>query len=445
MPKRIIYLLENKKLPQIKDKLRKMPSADIAEIIDEMDSKNSLLLFRLLPKNEAAEVFSHLSSDKKEELSVLVREDELEAIIDDLDFDDMIDYLEEMPANVVRKILKNTSEVERKLINQFLNYPDDSAGSLMTIEYVSLKAEMTVEEALEHIRKIALDKETIYTCFVTSSDRRMQGIISLKDLILASRDKKVKEIMTKNFIWVNTHDDQEYIASLFKKYDFFSMPVVDYENRLVGIITIDDVVDVIDEENTEDFHKMAAIQPSDEGYMEAGVFGLAKKRIFWLLILMFSATFTGYIIRQYETLLESMVILAAFIPMLMGTGGNAGAQSSSLVIRGIALGEVKLKDFFKVIWREMRVSLIVGVALGGLNFLRILYIERNSVMIAAIVSLTLIITISTAKIMGGVLPLLAKSLGIDPAIMASPLISTIVDAVSLVTYFSIASILMGIV
>ncbi|MCG8482931.1 MAG: magnesium transporter, partial [Clostridia bacterium] len=239
MSKRIINLLENKKLPQIKDTLKKMPSADIAEIIDEMDSKNSLLLFRLLPKNEAAEVFSHLSSDKKEELSVLVREDELEAIIDDLDFDDMIDYLEEMPANVVRKILKNTSEVERKLINQFLNYPDDSAGSLMTIEYVSLKAEMTVEEALEHIRKIALDKETIYTCFVTSSDRRMQGIISLKDLILASRDKKVKEIMTKNFIWVNTHDDQEYIASLFKKYDFFSMPVVDYENRLVGIITID--------------------------------------------------------------------------------------------------------------------------------------------------------------------------------------------------------------
>lgn len=445
MPERIYQLLQEKKLPQIKNELRKIPPVDIAEIIDELNKKNSLLIFRLLPKNKAAKVFSYLSSDTQENLSVLVRENELKTIIADLDFDDMIDYLEEMPANVVKKILKNTSEVERKLINQFLNYPDDSAGSLMTIAYVSLKMDMTAEQALEHIRRIAVNKETIYTCFVTSSHKRMLGLISLKDLILASPGKKVSEIMNKDYIGVNTHDDQEYIATLFKKYNFFSMPVVDNENRLVGIITIDDVVDVIDEENTEDFHKMAAIQPSDESYLEAGVFGLAKKRIIWLLILMFSATFTGYIIRQYEVLLESMVVLAAFIPMLMGTGGNAGAQSSSLVIRGIALGEVKMKDLLKVIWRELRVSFIVGLALGGLNFLRILFIEQNSVMIAAIVSLTLVITITSAKIMGGVLPLLAKRMGIDPAIMASPLISTIVDAISLITYFSIATWFMNMV
>lgn len=445
MTRRIIQLLQEKNFSLIKQKLRAIPPVDIAEIIDELNKKDSLLIFRLLPKNKAAKVFSYLSSDTQENLSVLAQERELKAIIEDLDFDDMIDYLEEMPANVVKKILKNTSEVERTLINQFLKYPADSAGSLMTIEYVSLKMDLTVEEALEHIRRIAVNKETIYTCFVTSSYKKMLGIVSLKDLILASPDQKVKEIMNKNYIGVNTHDDQEYIASLFKKYDFFSMPVVDNENRLVGIITIDDVVDVIDEENTEDFHKMAAMQPSDESYLEAGVFGLAKKRIIWLVILMFSATFTGYIIRQYEVLLESMVVLAAFIPMLMGTGGNAGAQSSSLVIRGIALGEVKMKDLFTVVWRELRVSFIVGLALAGLNFLRILYIEQNSMIIAAIVSLTLVITITSAKIMGGVLPLLAKSLGIDPAIMASPLISTIVDAISLVTYFSIATWLMNMV
>ncbi|MCG8516006.1 MAG: magnesium transporter [Halanaerobiales bacterium] len=445
MPERILQLLQEKKLPIIKKRLLEIQPFDIAEFLDQLNKKDSLLIFRLLPKNKAAKVFSYLSSDTQQNLSVSISEHELKAIIKDLDFDDMIDYLEEMPANVVKKILKNTNEVERTLINQFLNYPDNSAGSLMTIEYVNLKLDLTAAEALDHIRTIALSKETIYTCFVTSSHKKMLGIVSLKDLILAAPQQKVSKIINRNYIGVNTHDDQEYIADLFKKYDFFSMPVVDNENRLVGIITIDDVVDVIDQENTEDFHKMAAIQPSDQGYLEAGVLGLAKKRIFWLLILMFSATFTGYIIRQYADLLESMVVLAAFIPMLMGTGGNAGAQSSSLVIRSLALGEVKLKDLSKVVWRELRVSFIVGLALGGLNFLRIFYLEQNSVLIAAIVSLTLLITITSAKVMGGVLPIIAKSLGIDPAIMANPLISTIVDAISLFTYFSIATWLINLV
>ncbi len=444
MNEKFLELIANKKISSIKEQLKAIQPVDIAEILDEMDNVNSLLIFRLLPKETAAEVFSHLSTDKRTELSMLVREDELKLIIEDLYFDDMIDYLEEMPANVVKRILKNTSEVERKLINQFLNYPDNSAGSIMTIEYVDLKANMTVADALQRVRKTAPDKETIYTCYVTNSLRKMEGIVSLKDLVLAPVDTTIREIMKEKWIGVNTHDDQEEAAALFKKYDLLSMPVVDNEGRLVGIITIDDIVDVIDEENTEDFQKMHAIQPSDEGYLEAGVFSLAKVRILWLLILMFSATFTGYIIRQYEGLLQSTVALAAFIPMLMGTGGNAGAQSSSLVIRGIALGEVELKDFFKVIWREVRVAVIVGVALGILNLLRIIFLEGSSFNIALVVSLTLLITITAAKIMGGILPLLAKSLGIDPAIMASPLISTIVDAITLITYFTIAGAILGI-
>ncbi len=444
MNEKFLELIANKKISSIKEQLKAIQPVDIAEILDEMDNVNSLLIFRLLPKETAAEVFSHLSTDKRTELSMLVREDELKLIIEDLYFDDMIDYLEEMPANVVKRILKNTSEVERKLINQFLNYPDNSAGSIMTIEYVDLKANMTVADALQRVRKTAPDKETIYTCYVTNSLRKMEGIVSLKDLVLAPVDTTIREIMKEKWIGVNTHDDQEEAAALFKKYDLLSMPVVDNEGRLVEIITIDDIVDVIDEENTEDFQKMHAIQPSDEGYLEAGVFSLAKVRILWLLILMFSATFTGYIIRQYEGLLQSTVALAAFIPMLMGTGGNAGAQSSSLVIRGIALGEVELKDFFKVIWREVRVAVIVGVALGILNLLRIIFLEGSSFNIALVVSLTLLITITAAKIMGGILPLLAKSLGIDPAIMASPLISTIVDAITLITYFTIAGAILGI-
>lgn len=444
MTLQLMELINDKKISSVKEELKNMQAADIAEYFEEMNAKDSLLLFRLLPKEIAAEVFSYLSPDKQSELSVQIQERELKAILEDLYFDDMIDYLEEMPANVVKRILKNASEVERKLINQFLNYPDNSAGSIMTIEYVDLKADMTVETALSHIRQTAPDKETVYTCYVIDNRRVLEGIISLKDLVLANPGLKVRDIMKTNFVYVTTHSDQEEVAAVFKKYDLLSVPVVDQENRLVGIITIDDIVDVIDEENTEDFHKMAAIQPSDEEYLSAGIFSLARKRIPWLLILMVSATVSGYIIRKYADVLESMVVLAAFIPMLMDTGGNAGSQSSTLVIRGIALGEIKMKDFLKVIWKEMRVSLIVGCVLGLANFLRILFIEKASLQVSLTVSLTLVITIISAKIVGGILPLIAKSFRIDPAIMASPLITTIVDALALITYFSVASWIIGI-
>ena len=439
MTMHITELLNNKNLSQIKSELKNMQEADIAEIINSLNKKNSLLLFRLLDKEMASEVFSHLSPNKQSELSVQIRENELKAILEDLYFDDMIDYLEEMPASFIKRILKNTGEVERNLINQFLNYPANCAGSIMTIEYVDFKAGMTVKSAIDRIRKTAIDKETVYTCYVTDNNRELEGIVSLKDLVLAKPDRLVRDIMNSNIIYVTTMSDQEEVSAIFKKYDLLTVPVVDRENRLVGIITIDDIVDVIDLENTEDFHKMAAIQPSDVGYLSAGILSLAKKRIMWLLILMISATISGNIIRKYNDLLQSMVILAAFIPRLMDTGGNAGSQSSTLVIRSIALGEIRSKDLFRVLWKEIRVSIIVGLALGIFNFFQIILLGYGNPTLALTVSLTLFITIFTAKIIGGALPLVAKTFGIDPAIMASPLITTIVDAIALISYFAIAT------
>ncbi len=439
MTMHITELLNNKNLSQIKSELKNMQEADIAEIINSLNKKNSLLLFRLLDKEMASEVFSHLSPNKQSELSVQIRENELKAILEDLYFDDMIDYLEEMPASFIKRILKNTGEVERNLINQFLNYPANCAGSIMTIEYVDFKAGMTVKSAIDRIRKTAIDKETVYTCYVTDNNRELEGIVSLKDLVLAKPDRLVRDIMNSNIIYVTTMSDQEEVSAIFKKYDLLTVPVVDRENRLVGIITIDDIVDVIDLENTEDFHKMAAIQPSDVGYLSAGILSLAKKRIMWLLILMISATISGNIIRKYNDLLQSMVILAAFIPRLMDTGGNAGSQSSTLVIRSIALGEIRSKDLFRVLWKEIRVSIIVGLVLGIFNFFQIILLGYGNPTLALTVSLTLFITIFTAKIIGGALPLVAKTFGIDPAIMASPLITTIVDAIALISYFAIAT------
>ena len=445
MTMHITELLNNKNLSQIKSELKNMQEADIAEIINSLNKKNSLLLFRLLDKEMASEVFSHLSPNKQSELSVQIRENELKAILEDLYFDDMIDYLEEMPASFIKRILKNTGEVERNLINQFLNYPANCAGSIMTIEYVDFKAGMTVKSAIDRIRKTAIDKETVYTCYVTDNNRELEGIVSLKDLVLAKPDRLVRDIMNSNIIYVTTMSDQEEVSAIFKKYDLLTVPVVDRENRLVGIITIDDIVDVIDLENTEDFHKMAAIQPSDVGYLSAGILSLAKKRIMWLLILMISATISGNIIRKYNDLLQSMVILAAFIPRLMDTGGNAGSQSSTLVIRSIALGEIRSKDLFRVLWKEIRVSIIVGLVLGIFNFFQIILLGYGNPTLALTVSLTLFITIFTAKIIGGALPLVAKTFGIDPAIMASPLITTIVDAIALISYFAIASRLLEMV
>lgn len=433
-------LISDKSYSLLKSELKNALPADIADFLDSMDEKQSLLVFRLLPKEIAAEVFAYLSVERQADLSVLVNEKELSDIISELYFDDKIDLLEEMPANVVKKILKNTSDVERKMINQFLMYPDYSAGSLMTIEFVDLKKEMLVSEALERIRKTGPDKETIYTCYIMDAGRHLEGTLSLKELVLSPVDKKIEDIMYIDPIFVNTHDDQESIADIFKKYDLLAVPVVDNEQRLVGIITIDDIVDVIEEETTEDFYRMAAIQPTDEEYINAGIFKLASKRIMWLLILMISATFTGHIVRSFEDTLKAVVVLTAFIPMLMDTGGNAGSQSSTIVIRSLVLAEVSPKDIFKVIWKEIRISLLVGIALATVNFLRIYLLERYSLAIAATVSLTLLFTVIVAKITGGVLPLIAKKLKLDPAIMASPIITTIVDAIALIIYFYLAEL-----
>jgi magnesium transporter len=441
---RINKLLDKKDYTKIRDIFKEVDEVDIADILDEYDAKTTLLLFRLLPKEKAADVFAYLSVEQKTQISMLVSDSELVAIIDDLFFDDKIDYLEEMPASVVKRILKNASENERRLINQFLNYPENSAGSLMTIEFVDLKKEMMISAAMEKIRRIGLDRETIYTCYIIDSKRRLEGTVSLRELVLAPKDSRVDDIMRQDPIAVHTHDDQEFVADIFKRYDLLAVPVVDQENRLVGIITVDDIIDVIDDENTEDFHKMAALQPTQEEYLELGVISLAKKRIAWLLILMISAAFTGFIIQTYERALESVVALTVFIPMLMSTGGNAGSQASTLIIRGIALGEIEFKNTKAILWKELRVSLIVGVGLAIINFLRIYYLEGYTSNIALTVSLTTLATVVTAKIIGSVLPVLAKLAKVDPAIMAAPLITTIVDTLTLIVYFQLATKIMGI-
>ncbi|WP_061309726.1 magnesium transporter [Clostridium botulinum] len=442
---RILELINEKKYSEAREELLKLNSVDIATLLEEVDNKkNMLVLFRLLPKDIEIDVFSYMSNDMQQYIIQSITHEEMTTIIDQLYFDDVIDLLEEMPANIVKKILLNTDEKKRKLINQFLKYEEDSAGSIMTIEFVDLKKEMTVEQAIERIRKIGVDKQTINTCYVIDRNRKLEGIISIRRLILSNKDVLIKDIMKENYVSINTFDDQEYVASQFKKYDLVSMPVVDKEHRLVGIITIDDIVDIIDQENTEDFHKMAAMEPSEEEYLKTGVFELAKHRIIWLLVLMISATFTGNIIRKSEDVLQSVVILASFIPMLMDTGGNSGSQSSTLVIRGLALGEIKLKDIFKVMWKEFRVSVVVGIALSVVNFFRVYFIEKVSFMVSMTVCISLFFTVVLAKVVGGILPIVAKKLRLDPAIMASPLITTIVDAVALLIYFGIAKILLGI-
>ncbi|KOR25317.1 magnesium transporter [Clostridium sp. FAM 1755] len=442
---KILELINGKKYSEAREELLKLNSVDIATLLEEVDNKkNMLVLFRLLPKDIEIDVFSYMSNDMQQYIIQSITHEEMTTIIDQLYFDDVIDLLEEMPANIVKKILLNTDEKKRKLINQFLKYEEDSAGSIMTIEFVDLKKEMTVEQAIERIRKIGVDKQTINTCYVIDKNRKLEGIISIRRLILSNKDVLIKDIMKENYVSINTFDDQEYVASQFKKYDLVSMPVVDKEHRLVGIITIDDIVDIIDQENTEDFHKMAAMEPSEEEYLKTGVFELAKHRILWLLVLMISATFTGNIIRKSQDVLQSVVILASFIPMLMDTGGNSGSQSSTLVIRGLALGEIKLKDIFKVMWKEFRVSIVVGIALSVVNFLRVYFIEKVSFMVSMTVCISLFFTVVLAKVVGGILPIVAKKLKLDPAIMASPLITTIVDAVALLIYFGTAQMLLGI-
>lgn len=436
--------LRQNKILEVKHMLMETNPIDIASILENLSRENTLKAFRILSKNSASEVFSYLSSEKQQEIIESASDDELATIINEMFLDDTVDLIEEMPAGVVAKILKNTSTEQRKLINQFLKYPEDSAGSVMTVEYVSLKNDMNIREALERIRVKGIKNETVNDCFVIDKERKLVGIIPIRELIINKEDVKLEDIMSYHFEKVQVDTDREVVAGLFRKYDLSTMPVVDMENRLVGIITIDDIVDVIDQENTEDLQKMAAMEPSDKEYLKDSVFSLAKHRILWLLILMISATATGSIIRKYEATLQSVVILAAFIPMLMDTGGNAGSQSSTLIIRGLALGEIKTNDVWKILWKEFRVSIIVGIVLAGVNFLRILYFDKIGIKMTFVVCSSLFATVVIAKVVGGILPVAAKKLKLDPAIMASPLITTIVDACALVIYFSMATMILHI-
>jgi len=436
----VFTFIENRQFSELRKYLMTLHPFDISEIMEELNNKYSLLIFRLLPKDLAVEVFSHLESSYQAKFSELIAEEELREIVNELNFDDKIDYLEEIPAVLVKKILKNTPESERKLINQFFNYPEYSAGSLMTIEFIDLKKQMTIKQSIERIRNIGYDKETIYTCYVTDHAHKLEGIISLKELILADENTIIEEIMQEDFMYVNTTTDQEYVAEMFQKYDLLALPVVDLESRLVGIITVDDVIDVMEEEVTEDFHLMAGMGTTDDSYLDTSVISLVKKRFPWLAVLMISAAFTRAIMENYESLLSNIVILSANIPMLMGTSGNAGSQASTLMVRCIALGDVEFKDIFKVLWKELRVSLSIGIGLSILNFISLYFIAHYPLNISLIVSLTLICTITSAKLIGSSLPMLAKKIGLDPAIMANPMISTILDTLVLVTYFTISTI-----
>lgn len=437
----ILELIEQKKYLQLKDILKEMNEVDIAEILDDLDLHTALLIFRMLPKDQAVEIFAYFSIEQQKDLISTMTDKELNYIIDELFFDDMIDLLEEMPANIVNKLLSYTSVEERNLINQFLKYPQDSAGSLMTIEYVELRKTMTVKEALSHIKETGLTKETVYTCYVTDKNRKLEGIVSLRLLVISDENSLIKDLMEDEVIFVETHDDQETTAALIMKYDFLAIPVVDTEHRLTGIITVDDIMDIMEQEATEDFQKMAAMAPSETPYLDTRVVDLAKQRIFWLLILMVSAAISGKIITSYENVLSSVVILTSFLPMLMDTGGNSGSQSSTLVIRGIAVGEIELSDAPKVLWKEFRIALMVGTTLAVINFGRLLLIEKVDFNISLLVSSTLVFTVLIAKMLGGILPIIAKIFKIDPALMAGPLITTIADACSLVIYFTMASIM----
>lgn len=440
----IVELLEQNKLAELKEILINENPIDIADVFEDFPKEKYLIIFKLLPKDFSSEVFSYLSPEKQQDVIENITDDEIRFIVEDMYLDDTVDFIEEMPANIVDKILKNTSSDKRKLINQMLKYPENSAGSVMTVEYISFKDNYTVKQAIEYYRKVAIDKEETDICFVTDTKKKLVGIISLKTLILSKDDSYIQDEMDTNFVSVLTLDDQEEIAALFRKYDLTTMPVVDHEDRLVGVITVDDIVDVIDQENTEDIQKMAAMNPSDEEYLKESVVSLAKHRILWLLVLMISATFTGLVIKKYEDILQSAVYLATFIPMLMDTGGNAGSQSATLVIRGIALEEIEFSDIFKVIWKELRVSILVGFILSAVNFIRIYYFTRSGLETSLVVAISMFLTVIMAKVIGGVLPLVAKSLKIDPAIMASPLITTIVDTAALIIFFKLSVIFLHI-
>ncbi len=436
-------LINEKQYKALKVLLAEENEVDIAEALAELEEKDIIRAFRLLSKDHAAETFAVMDTEQQKILIHAFTEQELHDMIEELFVDDAVDIIGEMPANVVSRILKGASSETRKSINELLRYSDNCAGSIMTPEYVSLHENMTVEEAFDKIRAVGLDKETIYTCYVTSS-RHLVGVISVRRLLLSEKDSRIGDIMNRNFIYVKTTDDKEFVAGQIKKYSFLAMPVVDTEDRLVGIVTIDDAIDVIEEEATEDIQLMAAMLPTEQSYIKSSVFSIWKQRIPWLLLLMVSATFTSKIIGKYEAALSACIVLSSFIPMIMDTGGNAGSQASVTIIRGLSLGEIKLRDILRILWKEMRVSFFCGLTLTPVTFLKVyfvdgLYRDTDGMLIAAVIALTLFFTVCVAKIVGCLLPLAAKAIHLDPAVMASPFITTVVDAISLIVYFSFAA------
>lgn len=447
----VLQLIAQRNLKAIKVIFENMNEADIADLLQQfhdetdVDPKDLPLLFRLLPKDVAADVFAYMDSDMQEMLINSFTDRELQQVIDDLFIDDTVDIIEEMPANVVSRILKNADMETRKQINQILKYPKDSAGSIMTTEYVYLNKDMTVSEALKKIRQLGMVKETVYTLYVTEA-RKLIGVLSVLDILTSDDDDVIEGIMDTNVITVDTHEDRELVAAQFSKYDFLALPVVDKENRIVGIVTFDDAMDVMQEENTEDFSRMAAMAPIEDSYFKTSVFAHARNRILWLLVLMLSATITGSIITRYEAAFAAVPLLVSFIPMLTGTGGNCGSQTSTMIIRGMSLGEIRLKDFFKVVFKEFRISLIVSMILAVVNGIRI-YItytyfhtdtSADPIRLSITVSLAIIATVIMSKLIGCMLPMLAKRFHLDPAIMAAPLITTIVDTCSTLVFFNIA-------
>lgn len=439
----LIELLHNKNWKALKELLDEMNEQDIAEIFMELEERDLTLVYRLLNKELAAEVFVNMEPEYQEQLIRAFSDTELREVLDELYVDDAVDLIEEMPSSLVKRILKHTDPETRKSINEILKYPEDSAGSIMTIEYVDLKRSMTVADAFTRIRRTGVDKETIYTCYVTDSKRKLKGVVTVKELLLSDENATIREIMEDNVICVNTSEDKEVVADLFDKYDLLALPVVDKENRLVGIITVDDAIDVMQEEITEDMELMAGITPTDKPYLKMGVFENFKKRIPWLMLLMVSATFTEKIITHFEGALTSCVVLTAFIPMLTGTCGNCGNQSSSTIIRGISLGEIEFRDTFKVVFKEFAIALACGLALAVVNFAKLMIFNDIGWKIALVVSVTMIAAVVFAKVVGSILPIVAKKIGFDPAVMSSPFISTIVDAVTLLIYFSISASLLN--
>ena len=451
---KIYQWFEEKMYFKIKDEFLKYNEADIAEMFEEFLAYDDLLtraivVYRLLPKSVMVDVFAYLPSDDQLKIVERITDAELNYIIGEMDFDDKIDILEELPATLVNRILENTPKTERKLINTFLNYPDDCAGSIMTPDFISLQKEWTVKEAMAHIKDVGMDTETIYTCYVKDGAYKLVGIVSLRTLVIAPDEERIMNLMHTDFVCVQVDDDQEEVSEAFKKYGFIAMPVVDKEGRLVGIITVDDILDVIEEENTEDIERMAGIidmEQSDEDYLDKSVWKHARNRLPWLLFMMFSAMVTGAVLNAFEEQLSTVIVLVSYIPLLMGTGGNTGAQASTLMIRGLSLGEIEpcLEDAGKILWKELRISLCVGAVLSTVNFLKILIIDQQSPLVALTVCLSLILVIMFAKMLGGMVPLAAEKLGLDPALMANPIIASLVDLASMLVYLCIAMVILGI-